>query len=72
MRWKGTVKNTISTIDGSSSDKVRVKKAAWYFGLSESFLRHALMKNIISGYRLGGAVFVSLSEIEEIISNNKI
>lgn len=55
-----------------SSDKMRLKQAAKYFGLSESFLRHSLMRRQIPGYKLGGAVFVSASEIESMISNNKL
>jgi len=60
------------TIDSTMSDKVRIKKAAPYFGISESFIRHQLMNRKINGYRLGGAVFVSLSEIETMITKSKI
>jgi excisionase family DNA binding protein len=57
---------------GTMSDKARIKTAAKYFGVSESFLRHALMNRVIPGYKIGGAVFVSLSEIESMITKGKM
>ena len=66
------MKSQHTSIEGTMSDKLRVKDAAKFFGVSESFLRHSLMKRQIPGYRLAGAVFVSRSEIESMIANNKI
>ena len=56
----------------ANSDKVRIKRACDYFGLSESFIRHGIMNRQIPAYKLGAAVFVSLSEIEALISKGKI
>ena len=55
-----------------SSDLVRIPRAREFFGVSESFLRHAVMDGKIPSYRLGRAVFVSLSEIEKIIRAGEI
>lgn len=57
--------------NNKQSDKIRIKKAVEYFGLSESYLRHGVMNRTIPAYRLGGAVFVSISEIEKLIEKNK-
>ena len=54
------------------SDKVRIKEAVKYFGLSDSFFRHAIMDKTIPFYKLGGCVFVSISEIEKLIEKGKI
>ncbi len=56
----------------ANSDKVRIKRACEYFGLSDSFIRHGIMNRQIPAYKLSGAVFVSLSEIESLISKGKI
>jgi hypothetical protein len=58
--------------NSATSNLVRIKRAAEYFGLSDSFIRHALCNRTIKGYKLSGAVFVKISEIEELISSNKI
>lgn len=54
------------------ADKVRIKQACETFGLSESFMRHMLMERKIPFYKLGSATFVSLSEIDSIISAGRI
>ncbi len=46
-------------------DKVRIKRAMALFDVSESFLRHAIMTGIIPHYKLGGATFLSIKEIEQ-------
>ncbi len=66
------MENLNKTFNKSISDKARIKNAAEFFQVSESFLRHAIMNRRIPSYRLGGAVFVSLSEIEEMIKKNRV
>ncbi len=66
------MKNLNKATDGTICDKARIKNAAKFFGVSESFLRHAVMSRQIPSYKLGGAVFVSLSEIEVMITKNKV
>lgn len=51
-------------------DKMRVKRAAEYFDISPSFIRHALMDRRLSAYRLGRTVYVSKTEIENFINSN--
>ncbi len=51
-------------------DKMRVKRAAEYFDVSQSFIRHALMDRRLSTYRLGRTVYVSRTEIESFINSN--
>jgi len=66
------LKTAAITATSPVSDKVRIKRAVEYFGLSESFFRHGIMNRQIPAYKLSGAIFVSLSEIESLISSNRI
>ena len=54
----------------NSFDKMRIKRAAEYFDVSQSFLRHALMDRRLSAFRLGRTVYVSKTEIENFINSN--
>ncbi len=51
-------------------DKMRIKRAAEYFDVSQSFIRHALCNRRLSAYRLGRTVYVSRTEIENFINSN--
>lgn len=53
-------------------DFLRIKRAMKYFGVSESFLRHAIMNGEINHYKLRGAIFVSIREIEKMIEDGKV
>ena len=53
-------------------DKIRVKKGVEIFGLSESFLRHAIMNRTIKSYKLGRTTFISRKEIEQLIESGKV
>jgi hypothetical protein len=57
--------------NSATSDMLRIKRAVDYFGLSESFFRHAIMDRKISSYKLGGAIFLNRKEIEKMILDNK-
>lgn len=52
-------------------DFLRVKQAAEFFGLSQSFLRQAAMNRTLPSYRLGKNRFFRRSEIEQIIEQGK-
>lgn len=58
------------SIENLKIDMVRPKKAAEYFGLSESFIRQWIMNKKIPHYKLGRATFVKLSEISKMIEGN--
>ena len=55
-----------------NSDKVRVKKAAEIFGISEDHLRHMIMRREIPHYKLGGMVFLSVQEINAKIEEGRV
>ena len=54
-------------------DKLRVKHAAQYFGISKSWFDKAIMNREIPFYKLGNkAVYISIKEIEAMIEEGKV
>ena len=54
------------------SDKMRVKDAAKYFGLSVAWFQQAIIARKIPHYKLGKAVFISAREIEAMIEDGRV
>ena len=54
------------------SDKMRVKDAAEYFGISVSWFRQAVERRTIPHYKLGKSTFVSAREIEAMIEEGRV
>jgi len=53
-------------------DKMRIKDAAEYFGISEAWFRQAVERRTIPHYKLKKMTFVSAREIEAMIEEGRI
>jgi len=55
----------------TTPDFLRPKQAAEFFGLSESFIRQAIMARRIPSYKFAKNRFVKRSEIEQMIESGR-
>jgi hypothetical protein len=60
----------MQNLEPTQFDKMRIKRASKHYDVSESFLRHALMNRKLSSFRFGRTVYVSMTEIENLINSN--
>ncbi|OQA64227.1 MAG: hypothetical protein BWY38_03056 [Ignavibacteria bacterium ADurb.Bin266] len=61
-----------NTVTNFKPTKARVKKVCELYGLSESYVRHALMDRTLTPFKVGKATFVDLLEIENLISRGRV
>jgi len=52
--------------------KARIGKVCEMYGVSESFIRHALMERKLTPYKVGRMTFVDLPEFEKLIHGGKV